>query len=73
MIVGFAQRRQFVSESDAPIREINIMLDVHSLRISEIEYEVQFCALETGNATVEAINRQFSTRFDALFETMQRK
>ena len=68
MIVGFAQRRQFVSESDAMgFPTLTLTLDVHSLRVSEIEYEAQFRALMTGNATVEAVNVQFSTHSDALF------
>ena len=67
MIIGFTQRRQFVSESDAPFGSLNLTLDVRSLRVSEREYGVQFRVLGTGNATVEAINVQFSIHFDALF------
>ena len=65
MIIGFIQRRQTISESDARSGELTLV--VGSLRISEIEYETQFRVLETGNANVEAHNMQFSTRFDALF------
>ena len=72
MIVGFSQRRQFVSESDAMgFPTFTLALDVHSLRVSEIEYEAQFRALETGSATVEAVNIQFSSHSDALFGTRE--
>ena len=69
MIFGFSQRRQIISESDAPLGELDLSIDVHSLRRSEIEYEVFFHIMETGNATVEAFNMQFQLHFDALFGT----
>ena len=71
MIIGFTQRRQTVSESDAPLGAdtFPITLDVSSLRMSELAYEVLFRVLETGNATVEASNVQFQENFDALFGT----
>ena len=59
-----------MSESDTPIgSNLIISLEdyVHSMRRSEVEIEVQFRALESSNATVEAFNVQFKTRFDALF------
>ena len=69
MIIGFSQRRQTVSESDAPegADSFSVTLDVHSLRFSETEYEILFRALENSNASVEAFNVQFQLQFDALF------
>ena len=71
MIIGFTQRRRTVSESDAPegTDMFPINLNVRSLRLSELEYEVLFRVLETGNATVEASNLQFQENYDALFGT----
>ena len=72
MIIGFTQRRQTVSESDAPPGfNMSLFLGVNSSRISELTYEVMFRVLETGNATVEAFNLQFQPRFDALFGTTE--
>ena len=73
MIIGFTQRRQTVSESDAApgVDTLFLFLGVNSSRISELDYVVQFHVLETGNATVEAFNVQFQPRFDALFGTTE--
>ena len=72
MIIGFTQRRQTVSESVAPPGfNTFLFLGVNSSRISELDYEVQFRVLETGNATVEAVNLQFQPRFDALFGAIE--
>ena len=69
MIIGFTQRMQAVSEGDAPLGadSFPLVIGVHSLRFSEILYEVQFRVLENSNASVEAVNQQFSENFDALF------
>ena len=69
MIIGFSQRRVTVSESDAlPDEDLfQHQIDVHSMRLSEIEYEVQFRVLNTGTADVEATNLQSSNIYDALF------
>lgn len=69
MIIGFSQRIQTVSESDVPegANSLTLTLDVHSLRLSETDYVVQFRALESSNASVEAVNVQFQLLFDALF------
>ena len=69
MIIGFTQRRQTVSESDAEFYTLSLYLPINSLRPSELDYEVLFRVLETGNATVEAYNLQFQIEFDALFGT----
>ena len=71
MVIGFSQRRQTVSESDAPPQQdsFDLTLNVHSLRLSELEYEIQFRALRTGTAHVESIDFENITRVDALFGT----
>ena len=71
MIIGFTERRRTVSESDASegMDVFPINLNVRSLRLSELQYEVLFRVLETGNATVEAYNIQFRENYDALFGT----
>ena len=63
MIIGFSQRRQTVSESAASSGELNNIFGVHSLRESEMEYEIQFRISETGIA----LSRQFQSYFDTLF------
>lgn len=69
MVIGFTERMQRVSEGDGPegADSFPLQIDVHSLRLSEIEYEVQFRVLENSNASVEAVNQQFSVRFDVQF------
>ena len=69
MIIGFTQRRWTVSESDGTegANTFSLTLNVRSLRLSELEYELLFRVLETGNATVEASNLQFQESYDALF------
>ena len=71
MVIGFSQRIQTVSESEAPEGSDSLILtlDVHSLRFSETDYVVQFRALESSNASIEAVNVQFRLLFDALFGT----
>ena len=42
MIIGFAQRRRTVSEADTPFIMFEITVDVRSMIVSEINYEVSF-------------------------------
>ena len=52
-----------MSESAASSGELDNIFGVHSLRRSDVEYEIQFCILETGIA----LSRKFQSYFDALF------
>lgn len=66
MVIGFAHRRQNVSESDHPPLTVTftIPINVTSLRASEVEYDVQFHIQTIGQtASVEA---KFSADSDAL-------
>ena len=69
MVIGFTQRMQSISESDGPegANSFPLEIGVHSLRHSEIDYEVLFRVLSNSNATVEAVNLQFQIQFDAQF------
>ena len=73
MIIGFSQRRQFISESyGASFDGMTIIkITVHSLGVSERDYEVLFRILETGNASIEANNVEFYAPIDALFGTRE--
>ena len=70
MIIGFSQRGQTISESDIPHYNYgcHFYIGVHSLRLSELEYELWFRALENGNATVHSYFSQYGF-YDALFGT----
>ena len=71
MVIGFSERRQTVSESDAPpnTESFDLNIDIHSMRMSEIHYIVNLRALETGTALVEPIKFIDITAVDALFGT----
>ena len=68
MIIGFSQRGQTIFESDIPHYDYgrNVYIGVHSLRLSELDYELWFRALENGNATVHSYLSQYGV-YDALF------
>ena len=57
MVIGFTQRTQTVSESQAPENsdQFNTLLDVRALIISEKEFTVNFNVL-SGDAEVQATN-----------------
>ena len=67
--IGFSQRRQFIPESAALLGDlITLRLDVHSSRISDIEYIILFQVLSmASSATVGPYNEFPSAHFDALF------
>ena len=69
MVIGFTQRTQTVSESQAPetTDRFDIPLDVHARKISEKEFVINFIVL-LGNAVVQPTNMILNTP-DALFGT----
>ena len=62
MIIGFSQRSQTVLENATTIR-----LDVHSLRLSEMDHEIVFLILPYSSATVESVTFPLRSHFDAQF------
>ena len=69
MIIGFEIRNQTVSESQAPagMDRFHIIINIMSVRVSEIDYEVLVRHVDNfGEATL--VGQQATTReFDALF------
>ena len=67
MVIGFMQRRQTVSESQAAAGtdEFTLVIDIRSQRTSE----QQLFRVQEGVSTaiVEATSFQFNTNFDAAF------
>ena len=73
MFIGFTQRIQTVSESQAPegSGRFNTLLDVQAKIISEKQFQVNFIVLESGpNTEVEANNLVLGPP-DALFGTRE--
>ena len=58
MIIGFRQRSQTIVESD-----VVLSLDVHSLIVSELDYEVQFHLQQRSRSTFNGLNDQFDVQF----------
>ena len=74
MVIGFMQRRQTVSESQAAAGTdgFTLVIDIRSQRTSEQQYEVLFRVREgVSTAIVEATSFQFNTNFDAIFGNRQ--
>ena len=71
MVIGFSQRSQTVSESQAPPNSDRFMtpLDVRAMIISEKEFRVNFILLP-GDAEVQATNLLLKSP-DALFGTRE--
>ena len=69
MVIGFTQREQTVSESQAPPNSdrFNTVLDVRAMIISEKEFKVNFILL-SADAEVQATNLPLKSP-DALFGT----
>ena len=67
-IVGFSQRRQTVSEADAPeAAGFTITIPVNAVRPAETEINLLFHVVETlSTANVQAFT-EFNSSFDALF------
>ena len=67
MVIGFSQRSQTVVEYGTS--GITLPINVHALRISEVEYQVAFRIAETNTttATVAANNIHLESMSDALF------
>ena len=72
MVIGFSQRSQTVSESQAPPSSDRFMipLDVRAMIISEKEFRVNFILLSAGNTEVQAPNLVLKSP-DALFGIRQ--
>ena len=70
MLIGFAQRTQTVSESSTPpgADGYYIRVRVNSIGSEIRDYPVRI-RVTTANTTVEGINVQFGSTYDALFGT----
>ena len=69
-IVGFSQRRQTVSEADAPVADdlFPIVIPVNAARPAEMDINLLLRVVESlGTAIVDAVQIQFNSSFDALF------
>ena len=71
MIIGFAQRRQTVSEAARPIPQGDFFLDVRSMIVSEINYNISFeaPASNMGRTANVGDNQAGLLGRDALFGT----
>ena len=72
MVIGFSQRSQTVSESQAPPNSDRFMisLDMRAMIISEKEFRVNFILLSASNTEVQATNLVLKSP-DALFGTRE--
>ena len=69
MILGFGQRRQTVSEADAPPGEDRFVLDIliTSIRPSEVVYPFVVRSVIEGQPTIEPVDNIQNPMFDGLF------
>lgn len=67
MIIGFAQRRQTVSEGEVPGEDVFIDISTITLRASEIEHRILYRLLSIGTATVVPFTTFDTLDYDAQF------
>ena len=73
MLLGFGERRQTVSEAQAPPGEDRFTIDIliTSLRTSEIDYEVGVRSVIEGQPIIEPVDMILNPMFDGLFGTRE--